>query len=359
MQQGNETILSINLNKLEKNFYYLKNKIKEKTKIIAVVKAFAYGHGDVVISKKLEELNIYALWVTDFEEGILLRKSGVKTKIIVANPGIKSYDQIIKHKLDVVIYNMKLLELYAKNKNKVNIHIKINTGMNRYGFNEEELLDASIILEKNKHLNIISICSHLACSDNINKKHFTKSQLKYFTKTSKKFENTINKSVYKHILNTHGVINFPDYQMDMVRLGIGLYGSAKDKSIIPISSLKSVVTQNRNIKTGESIGYGEGFIAEKNMNISIVPVGYADGLNRRLGNGIGKVMINNTICSIIGKISMGSFAVDTSKIIVQEGDSVEIFGDNISVANIANRIGTVPYEIYSTLNRRLKRIYIN
>ncbi len=359
MQTGNETILSIDLNKLEKNFYYLKNKIKEETKIIAVVKAFAYGHGDIIISKKLEQLDVYALWVTDFEEGILLRESGIKTKIIVANPGVKSYNQIIKYKLDIVIYNMKLLKLYAENKNKVNIHIKVNTGMNRYGFNRKELLNANIILEKNKHLNIISICSHLACSDNINKKYFTEKQLKDFMQISEDFENTINKTVYKHILNTHGVINFPDYQMDMVRLGIGLYGSTKDEKIIPISSLKSVVTQNRNIKAGESVGYAEGFIAKKNMNISIVPVGYADGLNRRLSNGIGEVMINNTICSIIGKISMGSFAVDTSEIIVTEGDSVEIFGDNISVTNIAKRIGTVPYEIYSTLNRRLKRIYIN
>jgi alanine racemase len=145
--------------------------------------------------------------------------------------------------------------------------------------------------------------------------------------------------------------------MDMVRLGIGLYGSAKDDNLYPISSLKSIITQNRIIKKGESVGYGPTFFAEEEMNISMVPIGYADGLNRKLSNGVGSVLINGKSCSIIGKISMGNFAVDTTDISVSEGDAVDIFGEKLTVSSIAKSINTIPYEIYSTLNRRLKRVY--
>ena len=357
MQTANETILTIDLKKLEHNFNYLKSKIKPATKVIAVVKAFAYGHGDVEISKKLEKLGVYALWVTDFEEGVVLRKSGIKTKIIVANPGIKSYNQIIKHKLDVVIYNTRLLDLYCSKNKMVNVHVKFNTGMNRYGFDETELDAIAAKLKTSTQLNILSVCSHLASADKIDKKEFTEKQLLKFQKIALAFETHVKKTMLKHILNSHGVINFPEHQFDVVRLGIGLYGSAKDKQLLPISNLKSVITQNRTIKPGESVGYGPSFVATKEMNISMIPVGYADGLNRKLSNGIGSVIINGKVCSIIGKISMGNFAVDTTNIIVSEGDVVEIFGDNLSVSSIAKSINTIPYEIYSTLNRRLKRVY--
>ena len=163
--------------------------------------------------------------------------------------------------------------------------------------------------------------------------------------------------ILKHILNTHGVINYSKHQMDMVRLGIGLYGSANDKNLKPISCLKSVITQIRTINAGDTVGYGNSYMAKKNMTIGVVPVGYADGLNRQLSNHIGKVIINNELCYIIGKISMGTFCVDISNIIASEGDEVEIFGDNISVVEMAEKLNTIPYELYSTLNRRIKRVY--
>ena len=188
-------------------------------------------------------------------------------------------------------------------------------------------------------------------------KEFTEKQLLKFQKIALTFEKHVKQSMLKHILNSHGVINFPEYQLDIVRLGIGLYGSAKDKQLLPISNLKSVITQNRTIKSGESVSYGPSFVATKEMNISMIPVGYADGLNRKLSNGVGSVIVNGKVCSIIGKISMGNFAVDTTDLIISEGDVVEIFGDNLSVSSIAKSINTIPYEIYSTLNRRLKRVY--
>ncbi len=359
MRHINETILHVDLKKLERNFNYLKAKLNPKTTIIGVVKAFAYGHGDIEISKKLEKLGVSALWVSDFEEGLILRNSGVKAAIIVANPGIKSYPEIIKHKLDVVLYNHKLLDLYCSNKNDVNIHVKFNTGMNRYGFNAREIPSIISKITNNPHLNLASICSHLAASDDKTKKDYTLKQIERFKSISQKFELLLGKAINKHLLNSHGVLNFVNYQLDSVRLGIGLYGSTTDKNLTPISSLTSVITQIRSLEPGDSVGYGSSFTANKKMRVAIIPVGYADGMNRRLSNTIGSVFINRCKCNIVGEISMDSFMVDITNIEAKEGSLVQIFGDQLSVSTIAKKINTIPYEIYSTLNRRIKRIYLD
>ena len=356
MQTANETILTIDLKKLEHNFNYLKSKLKKNTKIIGVVKAFAYGHGDIEISRKLEKLGAYALWVSDFEEGISLREAGIKSKIIVANPGLKSYEEIIKYSLDIVIYNQRLLDLYASKKNDINIHIKFNSGMNRYGFEAQETANIVEKIKANYHLKLLSICSHLASSDKKEKSEFTLNQIAKFKTISKNFELLYGAKIDKHILNSNGVLNFANHQMDVVRLGIGLYGSSTDKNLKQISQLSSVVTQIRDVVKGESVGYGPSFVAPENMKIAIIPIGYADGLNRKF-SGIGSVYINKKECKIIGNISMDSFAVNTSNITIHEGEAVEIFGNNLSVNEIAKKINTIPYEIYSTLNRRIKRVY--
>jgi len=357
MSSSNETILNIDLNKLTQNFNYLKSKLNSKTKIIGVVKAFAYGHGDVEIAKKLEKLGVYALWVSDFEEGLNLRKSGVQTKIIVANPGMKSYSKIIKYKLDVVLYSHELLDLYCSNKKRVNIHIKFNTGMNRYGFNPNEVKSIISKIQKHRHLNLESICSHLAASDDKSKTAYTINQIEKFKSIAKKLELILNGKIDKHLLNSHGVLNFSKYQMDGVRLGIGIYGSTTDLNLTQISNFCSVVAQTRCLEKGDPIGYGSSFVAREKMKIAIIPVGYADGLNRRLSNNIGSVFINSCKCPIVGEISMDSFAANITECEVKQGDLVEIFGDHITVSEIAKKINTIPYEIYSTLNRRIKRVY--
>lgn len=359
MSFANETILYVDLNKLEQNYNYLKSKLDPKTKIIGVVKAFAYGHGDVEVSKKLAKIGVYALWVSDFEEGLILRKSNIKTKIIVANAGIKSYSKIIKYKLDVVVYNHRTLDLYCTQKCPVNIHVKFDTGMNRYGFNASDIDAIVVKIKNNPHLNLISICSHLATSCNKNKLSYTEKQLEKFSAISKKFEIRIGKKIQKHLLNSLGVLNFANYQLDAVRLGLGLYGSNRDKNLKQIGKLYSVVSQIRNLTTGDSVGYGGEFVAKKEMTIAIIPIGYADGLNRRLGNSVGNVLINNFSCAIIGEVSMDSCMVDVTSCSVKEGDVVEIFGDLLSVFEIAKKIDTIPYEIYSSLNRRIKRVYSN
>ena len=360
MYNSYETILEIDLKKLESNFNFLLSKTNNQCEIIAVVKAFGYGHGDVEISKKLENLGVYAFWVADFEEGVRLRESGIKSRIIIANPGMKSFNEIIKHKLEVVIHNCKLLDFYiSKNKN-INIHLKFNTGMNRYGFDKENINYVVERLKNNSKIILKSICSHLSSADDLHNTYISKRQISLFNTITNNLEEGLKIKVKKHILNSSGFMNFPKDQMDMVRLGISLYGSYNNKNLLQISRLKSVVSQNRNINKGERVGYSSSFISNKKMNISVVPVGYADGLNRKLGCGIGEVIIKGIKCPIIGNICMDSFIVDTSNVInCQEGCEVEIFGPKNTILELSKKIGLIPYEIYSTLNRRIKRVYID
>jgi len=358
MSSKNETKLEIDLNKLKHNYYYLKSLLKNECEIIAVVKAFAYGHGDVVISKTLENLGVKTFWVADFEEGVNLRKGGIKSKIIVANPGAKSYNKIIKNQLDVVLHNKRLLNLYIKKQKEVNVHIKINAGMNRYGFDVNEIDEMCEILKKNNKLKVLSICSHLSSANNLSKSEETLSQISLFEETAAKIEKKLSCNFNKHILNSSGLLHFPDKIFNMVRLGISLYGSYRNKNLLEISKLKSVISQNRNIKKGAGVGYSSEFKAKKDMNISVVPVGYADGLNRRFGEGVGSVLVNGVLCTIIGKICMDSFIIDTTQVNCKEGDKVEIFGEGNSILKISKDLQTIPYEIYSTINRRIKRVYI-
>ena len=352
-----ETILEVDINHLKSNFTYLKSKLKAKTKIIAVIKAYAYGHGDIILAKKLEEFGVHALWVADFEEGSRLRENGVHIPIIIANPGGKSTKKIIENKLDVVIYNFKLLQLYGELNKEICIHIKFNTGMNRYGFNPDEIKILAKDLLKYPKLKIQSICSHLAATDNPKKDEFTNKQFLVFDRICTIFFQELGREVDRHILNTNGVLRFAKNEYEMVRLGIGLYGIANDNHLQQISTLKSVVAQVRKIRKGDQIGYDASFVASTDMQIGIIPFGYADGLNRKLSIKNGVVIINNTHCPIIGKISMDSCIVDLSNTATKAGDEVIIFGTANTVLSIAKKLNTIPYEIFSTLNRRIKRVY--
>ena len=359
MGSSHETILYVDLRALSHNFYYLKSKLNTATEIIAVVKAYAYGHGDIAIAKKLEDLGVYALWVADFEEGVNLRKAGIKLPIIVANPGTKSYAKIIKYDLEPVIYNMRLLTLFSNNQSKVSMHIKFNTGMNRYGFNVEEINDLTRKLKVSPHLKINSICSHLAASDDKLKDVFTSNQFHKFDAICNAFCEKLDIHPKRHILNTAGVLRFSKKQKQMVRLGIGLYGIGEDENLKIVGKLVSNVAQIRRLRKDESVGYEGSFVAAKEMKIAIIPLGYADGINRKLGEGIGEVVINNATAKIIGKISMDSFMVDISGINAKEGDEVIVFGKENSVATIAKNLDTISYEILATLNRRIKRTYLH
>tara|TARA_B100001758_G_C18404494_1_gene611107 strand:+ start:673 stop:1752 length:1080 start_codon:yes stop_codon:yes gene_type:complete len=352
-----ETILEISIKKLISNFSYLRSRLSANTKIIAVVKAYAYGHGDVVIAKKLESLGVHALWVADFEEGSQLRKSGVKIPIIIANPGRKSTKQIFTNKLDVVIHNFEILKIYGKTKRNINIHIKFNTGMNRYGFNTNDTKQIITELEKYPNLNVIGLCSHLIASEDPEKDKLTKKQFDLFEATCNLFVTLLGRKIDRHILNSFGVLRFADKEYEMVRLGIGLYGGIDYKNIKQIATFKSIVADIKEVQKGKSVGYNAAFIAQKNIRVGIIPLGYADGLNRKLGEGNGTVLINKTACKIIGKISMDSCTVKLPNSKVKIGDQVIIFGDKNPINSISKKLKTIPYEIYATINRRIQRVY--
>ena len=359
MHSPHETNLEVDLKKLEENYYYLKGRLIKNCSIIAVVKAFGYGHGDAEISLKLQDLGVDKFWVADFEEGVSLRKSGIKGSIIVANPGMSSFKQIFKYNLEIVIHNQHLLNLYIEKKKDINVHLKFNTGMNRYGFNISEIEDISLKLKENRQIKIKSICSHLSSANNDKLNPITQKQIKLFKEIIKDFEKKMGGQFKKHILNSNGFLKYKSYQYDMVRIGIGLFGAVKNPKLKTISKLKSIVSDNRDVPKGEKIGYNGELITKKDMNISIIPIGYADGINRKLGNYLGEVSVRNVKCPIIGNISMDSLIIDTTNVSCQIGDTVEIFNDKISVFNLAEKNNTIPYEIYATLNRRIKRIYKN
>ena len=358
MKNSHESILTVDLLKLENNYRFFRKKISNQVNIIAVVKAFGYGHGDIEIALQLERLGVNYFWVADFEEGVVLRKSGIKSKIIVANPGRKSHQHLLEYNLEPVIYNFHLLSVYGKQGLPCTVHIKFNTGMNRYGFEYCDI-DAIIkITRSHPNLTISSICSHLAASEDPSKDDFTFSQLNKFDKICTYFSSNYNHNVQKHILNTNGVLRFSEKSYDMVRIGIGLYGLVKNPGIEQIAELKSVIAQIRKIKKNSSIGYNCSYLSNEEKTIAIIPFGYADGLNRRLGKQNGHVLIKNIKCPILGNISMDSCVIDITNVEVEEGDSVEIFGKENSVHSICKQLNTIPYEILANLSRRIKRIYL-
>lgn len=358
MPHNHETILYVDLKQLQKNYSYLKSLIPKNTKTIAVVKAHGYGLGDVEISKKLESLGVNALWVADFEEGVNLRKNGVKVAVIVANPGAKSWQTIIDNQLEPVIYNLRLLSIYIESKTPLNIHLKLNSGMNRYGFDSQELDQLILLLQKNPFLKVSSICSHLSSSNDSSQDEFSKKQINLFEKNYTKIQQGLGYKTDTHILNSNGVLRF-DVNDSVVRLGIALYGISQDSNLKQICSLHSTISQIRNIEKDAKVGYQNAFTAKQAMKIALIPIGYADGINRKLGEGLGSVLIENKICSIIGQVSMDSLMVDVSNTNAQEGDDVVLFNFQHSLQKIADNLGTIPYEIMATLNKRIKRVYLD
>ena len=353
MSDFHESLFEVNLNHLKENIQFFKERLKPKTKIIAVVKAHAYGHGDIEISKALEKNSIDALWVADFEEGVFLRKNNIQIPIIVANASPKSISQIIKYNLDVVVYNFRMLDELIKIKQKINIHLKFNCGMNRFGFNINDIINIKSKTNNVKSTNIISICSHLSSTRDSNSDKQSLFELEKFKQISEYFPDV----EYKHVLNTSGVMRFSNHQYSAVRLGIGLYGIYNDQNLKQIGKLTSTISQVRVIKKNEIIGYQGMFKSDKKMKIGIVPFGYADGLDRKLGNSNGSLYVDGFRCEILGEISMDSCVINLNNTTAKEGDRVEIFGDTNNIHSICEKAKSIPYELLSKINRRIKRVY--
>ncbi|QBN19490.1 bifunctional UDP-N-acetylmuramoyl-tripeptide:D-alanyl-D-alanine ligase/alanine racemase [Flavobacterium nackdongense] len=365
-EKTHETVLEVNLNSISHNLSFFKSKLKPTTKMMAMVKAFGYGSGGFEIAKLLEHHKVDYLGVAFADEGISLKNAGITLPIMVLNPETTSFSAIIQYNLEPEIYSLKglnaFLQIAEKRKLKhFPIHIKLDTGMHRLGFSEENLEELITVLKGNSFVSVKSILSHLATSDAIEHKEFAHSQIDLFERLSSKLMIALNSKPIRHILNTSGISNFPEGQYDMVRLGIGLYGISNDaeeqKYLENVGTLKSIISQIRTIQAGESVGYGRRFLADKPTKIATIPIGYADGISRHWGNGLGFVTINKQQATIVGSICMDMLMVDVTKINCKEGDSVIIFGESPSVSLIAEQLRTIPYEILTSISQRVKRIF--
>jgi Alr-MurF fusion protein len=365
-EKTHETVLEINTNALIHNLNYYKNKLNASTKIMVMIKAFGYGNGGVELAKILEYQKVDYLGVAFADEGIILKNNGIKTPIMVLNPEATSYESIIKNGLEPEIYSFKGLRNFitiCQEKNIVNypIHLKIDTGMHRLGFEAFQILELINVLKNQKQVKIISILSHLATSDDLQFIDFTNSQISNFTIIAQDIEYQLKISIIKHILNSSGISNFTAAQMDMVRLGIGLYGISNDvneqKYLENVSTLKSVISQIKTIQPQDSVGYGRRFIAQQITKSATIPIGYADGISRALGNGLGYVMINQQKAVILGSVCMDMIMVDVTHINCEEGDEVIIFGKQPTLTEIAQKTNTIAYEVIAGISQRVKRVF--
>tara|TARA_R110002050_G_scaffold149463_1_gene276093 strand:- start:144497 stop:146974 length:2478 start_codon:yes stop_codon:yes gene_type:complete len=364
-----QTRLEINLDAIKHNLHFFRQKLQPKVKIMVMVKAYGYGAGGPEVSNILESEGVNYLGVAYADEGMAIRKAGVNTPIMVMNPSKESFPSIINYNLEPEIYSLKILEAYNDALNAEGlmrsaypIHIKLDTGMNRLGFRAEELSDLLQVLKSESHFKIASVFSHLAASDAPENDPFTNAQIALFKELIQQIKTVVTYPFIQHISNTAAIERFPDAQFNMVRLGLGLYGvtpsGTNQNQLETVSSLYSIVIQLKNVKEGESIGYGRNFIAKKDMKIAIVPIGYADGVDRRLGNGVGFAFVSEFKRPIIGNVCMDLLMVDVTGLPTKINDRVEIFGHNISVEQVASQAETISYEILSSIPPRVKRVYI-
>lgn len=365
--KAHRTVLEINLDALVHNLNFYRNRLKPSTKIMAMVKAFAYGSGSIEVANLLQFHRVAYLAVAYTDEGIELRKNGIYLPIMVMNPAEESFPILAEYQLEPAIYSFDILqrlisfcltEQYAPLK----IHIEFDTGMRRLGFEEKHIALLAELLNENKFLKVASVMSHLAAADEEQHDAFSLEQIRNFKKICKSFEKKLGYPFIKHILNSSGIVRFAEEQMDMVRLGIGLYGveaSGKHQDQLqPISRLKTVISQIKHLENGDTIGYGRKGKAHDKMIIGIIAIGYADGLSRAFSNGVGKVKVRNKIVPIVGNICMDMSMIDISEVPeIEIGDEVIIFDEQLTIQSLAEAIGTIPYEILTNVSQRVKRVF--
>ncbi|MEO5569314.1 MAG: bifunctional UDP-N-acetylmuramoyl-tripeptide:D-alanyl-D-alanine ligase/alanine racemase [Bacteroidia bacterium] len=371
-QKAHETVLEINLNAMVHNLNYYRSRLRSETKIMAMVKAFSYGSGSFEIANTLVFHRVDYLAVAYADEGVELRKAGISVPIMVMNPEEQSFDSMITYYLEPEIYSFRILSHFSEtlkrrtdelNNKTFPIHIKLDTGMRRLGFELADINELVVRIKNNKFLKIDSVFSHLAGSDEAVHDGFTKKQIEIFTKASHEIQSHFNYQIPRHILNSAGIMRFPEAQFEMVRVGIGLHGiaatTAEQKQLHTVSTLKTTISQIKSVKAGESIGYNRKGIAIQDMQIATVGIGYADGLSRRLGNGGGKMLVNGKFALIIGNVCMDMTMIDITEIPSREGDEVIIFGTEYTISQIAIDMGTIPYEVLTNISQRVKRIYFH
>ncbi len=357
--------LEVNLNALTHNLMFFRSLIKPKTKMMVMVKALSYGSGSFQIANLLEYHGVNYLGVANIDEGINLRLSGVTLPIMVMDPFSRRYIDLIKHNLEPEIYNLSSLTLYTKclkeSKKKIGgIHLKIDSGMHRLGFMQHEIDVLCKFLNKNPQIKIKSAFSHLAVSDDLSKKECTQQQIDTFLEVCDKISTYTKREFTRHILNSAGIEHFSYSQLDMVRLGIGLYGFGRtyQDKLLPVTSLKSRISQIKTIPANEAIGYGRNAQFNYSVKIGICPLGYADGLDRRLGNGNLFCKVNGKKVPTVGDICMDMFFINLTGVDSSEGDNVVIFDDIESTNAIAQKLQTISYEVLTGISDRVKKVYL-
>jgi alanine racemase len=364
-EKKHTTTLEINLNYLVQNLNYFRELLKPGTKVMVMVKALSYGSGSYEIANLLQHEKVDYLGVAFTDEGIELRKAGITLPVMVMAPTPDTYDKIIQYRLEPEIYSFSGLKAFsqaisADQLPEYPIHLKLDTGMHRLGFLPEEIERLSDELHRLKNVRVKAIFSHLAVADDHSQDAFTLNQFQLFSEMYNQISKTIGYKPIRHILNSAGIERFPRAHFEMVRLGIGLHGiSANDKPLKAVSTLKTKISQIKKIPKTETVGYNRRGVLDRDSLIGIIPVGYADGLDRKLGNRNGQVIVNNIKVPFIGDICMDISMIDLTDLNASEGDEVVIFGEDNPIELLARQIKTIPYEILTNVSGRVKRIYIN
>lgn len=361
------TFLGVDLNALQHNYRFFKSKLQKKTKILAVVKAFAYGHDAIAVAKKLAQEKVAYFAVAYIQEAVQLRNAGISTPILVLHPQHNDIDACIEYNLEPNVYSLKLLAsfLHSLEEKKIvdfPIHLKFNTGLNRLGFAKNEVPEVLRKISKTNRVRIASVFSHLVASEDFDEKNYTKTQIEEYRNIVKAIEMEVKYPFIKHLTNTSGAMNYPEARFDMVRLGVGLYGYANEekwtKQLKNVGTLQSVISQLHTIEEGESVGYNRAFVAKEKTISATIPIGHADGIPRTWGKGVGYVTINGEQAPILGNVCMDMIMVDVSNIDCKESDMVIIFDNQQTLEDLALRTKTISYEVLTAISQRVPRVII-
>lgn len=365
-QKVHETILEVNLNALVDNYNYYRSLMKPETKLVCMVKADAYGAGAVEVSKTLQDHRVDYLAVAVADEGVTLRKNGITCNIIIMNPEMTAFKTMFDYELEPEVYSFRMMDALVRAAEKEGItnypvHIKLDTGMHRLGF--DPLNDIDEVVDRLTHQNAIiprSVFSHFVGSDSDEFDDFSASQFDKFQQAANKLQSAFSHKILRHIANSAGIEHFPERQLDMCRLGIGLYGvNPRDNHLINnVSTLKTTILQMRAVPADETVGYSRKGKLSRDSVIAAIPIGYADGLDRHLGNGNGYCIVNGCKAPYVGNICMDVAMIDVTGIDCKEGDMVEIFGNNLPVSVLSDALQTIPYEVLTSVSNRVKRIYL-
>ena len=364
LHQTHETILEVNLSALVDNVRYFRSLMPTTTRLTCMVKAFAYGAGSVEVSKALQQSNfVDYLAVAVADEGVELRKAGITLPIIIMDPEVAALDLIIENNLQPNIYSFQVLDdiihaAEAKGLESLPVHIKIDSGMHRLGFYQEDMPKLIARLQGQKAVRVASVFSHLAGSDEAQFDAFTHEQANYFNTCATQLQSALKYPIIKHICNTAGIERFPEYHFDMCRLGIGLYGlSFAHATLRNVCTLKTTILSIKTVPANATIGYGRHTTLSEPRQIAVIPIGYADGFDRRFSNYGGEVLVRGKRCPVVGNVCMDQAMIDVTGTDAQPGDYAIVFGDQLPLQELADKLHTIPYEVLTSISRRVQRLY--